>query len=55
MEPFLQKLVAKTKSMKIGNPFDADTTVGSMISKDQADKTIQYVEGAKKEVGWKSR
>ena len=50
MSEFLDKLVEKTKNMKIGDPFLDETTVGSMISKDQADRVLSYVEGAKKDV-----
>lgn len=50
MKPFLDKLVERTRNMKIGDPFDEATTVGSMISQDQAEKTLHYIEGAKKEV-----
>lgn len=51
MEPFLEKLVAKTQKMKIGDPFDEDTHVGSMISKEQAEKTLHFIDLAQKEGG----
>ncbi|XP_056007997.1 4-trimethylaminobutyraldehyde dehydrogenase-like [Ostrea edulis] len=49
MGPFLAKLVERTKRMKIGDPFDEDTTVGATISKEQFDKVMHYIEIAKKE------
>lgn len=36
--------------MKIGDPFDEDTHVGSMISKEQAEKTLHFIDLAQKEV-----
>ena len=51
LEPFLHRLVEKTKSMKIGDPFADGTHVGSMISKDHAERTLKYIDTAKKEVG----
>jgi aldehyde dehydrogenase family 9 protein A1 len=50
MKQFLEKLVQRTRKMKIGNPFAEDTTVGATISREQADKVLRYVDIAKKEV-----
>ena len=50
MDEFLRRLVERTKKMKIGDPFAEDTTVGATISKDQADKVLQYIEIGKSEV-----
>ena len=36
--------------MKIGDPFADDTTVGATITRQQADKVLQYVDIARKEV-----
>ena len=49
-ERFLNRLVEKTKNMKIGNPFDEDTVVGATISTQQAEKVLSYIDIAKKEV-----
>ncbi|KAL4222077.1 4-trimethylaminobutyraldehyde dehydrogenase [Mactra antiquata] len=46
---FVDKLVTRTKSMKIGDPFSEDTTVGATITREQADKVLSYVNIAKKE------
>lgn len=49
MNAFLEKLVERTKAMKIGDPNDEDTTVGATISPEQANKTLQYIDIAKAE------
>ncbi|XP_060073866.1 4-trimethylaminobutyraldehyde dehydrogenase-like [Ylistrum balloti] len=49
MKPFLEKLVERTKAMKIGDPNDEDTTVGATISPEQAHKTLQYIDIGKTE------
>ena len=49
-ERFLNRLVEKTKNMKIGNPFDEDTVVGATISTPQAEKVLSYIDIAQKEV-----
>lgn len=45
-EEFVSKFVTRTKSMKIGNPMNDDTTVGATISREQFEKAIGYVSGA---------
>ncbi|XP_045168036.2 4-trimethylaminobutyraldehyde dehydrogenase-like isoform X1 [Mercenaria mercenaria] len=49
LNQFLEKLVERTKKMKIGDPFAEDTTVGATISRQQADKVLSYIDIAKKE------
>ncbi|XP_041366547.1 4-trimethylaminobutyraldehyde dehydrogenase-like [Gigantopelta aegis] len=46
---FLEKLVTRTKGMKIGDPNEEDTMVGATISQEQAEKTLRYVQLARKE------
>ena len=36
--------------MKIGDPDKEDTMVGATISEEQAEKTLSYIEQARKEV-----
>jgi len=48
-DQFLEKLVAITKKMKIGDPFHEGTHVGSMISRDQADRVMHFISQAKSE------
>lgn len=43
---FLTAFVDQAKRMKIGDPFNEDTTVGATISKDHADKVMSYIESA---------
>ena len=50
MKQFLEKLVERTRKMKIGDPFAEDTTVGATITRAQADKVLSYIDIAKKEV-----
>ena len=49
-DEFLERLVEKTKRMKVGDPMEEDTHVGSMIHKDQAERVLHYVNLAKEEV-----
>ena len=53
---FLEKLKARVGAMKIGNPLDPQTQVGSLISENQMEKVLSYIvrgraEGAQVVVG----
>ncbi len=48
-EEFLNKLVAKTRNLIIGNPSDMKTQVGALISKEHFEKVTGYIELGKKE------
>ena len=53
---FLQAFKDQTMKMKIGDPFNEDTTVGATITKEHAEKVLGYIksavdEGAKIECG----
>ena len=50
MEPFIKRLIEKTRNIKIGNPLNEDTVVGATISKEQAEKVLGYIDIAQKEV-----
>lgn len=50
-EEFLEKFTAKTKELKIGDPFDPDTFVGALISKEHYDKVDSYLQIAEQEGG----
>ncbi len=50
-DTFIEKFVAKTKEMTVGDPFDAKTKVGALISKDHYERVLSYVELAKQEGG----
>ena len=47
---FVPALVARTKSMKIGDPLDDKTTVGATITREHAEKVLAYIDRAKQEV-----
>jgi len=49
-DEFLEKLVGRTKAMKVGDPMLDSTTVGAMISPQQAERVLAYIDGAKKQV-----
>lgn len=38
------------QSIRVGDPFDAQTQMGALISEDHLKKVLSYVDGAKKEV-----
>jgi len=42
-EKFIERLVEKTKNLKVGNPSDPETQVGALISKDHFEKVMQYI------------
>ena len=50
LKAFLEKLVMKVKSMKIGDPLKEETMVGAMICGDQATRVVEYVQGALEQV-----
>jgi acyl-CoA reductase-like NAD-dependent aldehyde dehydrogenase len=46
---FLGLLVEKAKGIKMGDPADLSTEIGSLISKEQHEKVLNYIEIGKKE------
>ncbi|KIL35824.1 betaine-aldehyde dehydrogenase [Cohnella kolymensis] len=50
-EKFLEKFVAKTKELVVGDPFDAKTKVGALISEEHYDRVTSYIKLAKEEGG----
>ena len=50
-EKFKIELVKRTKALKVGNPFDADTKMGSVVSKGHMEKIKDCIELAKSEGG----
>jgi aminomuconate-semialdehyde/2-hydroxymuconate-6-semialdehyde dehydrogenase len=48
---FKTDLVAKTKNMKVGNPTDANTKIGAIVSKEHFDKINYYINLAIEEGG----
>lgn len=49
-ETFLNELIEATSKLKIGNPFNEDTTVGAVISMDHGNKILKYINTAVHEV-----
>jgi aldehyde dehydrogenase (NAD+) len=49
LEEFMQKLLAKTKRLVLGDPANPATDLGPVISKKQQDRIQQYIEKGKQE------
>jgi aldehyde dehydrogenase (NAD+) len=47
--PFVEKLVKKAKSQKVGDPFDMATTQGPQVSQEQCDRIMGFIEAGKKD------
>lgn len=50
-DQFVTGLVEKTKSLKLGDPFEEDTFVGAVVSEEHYNKVLSYLEIAKAEGG----
>ena len=48
-DAFVEKLLAATAALKIGDAVDADTQVGPVVDKSQLDQNVAYVDLARKE------
>ena len=48
-EAFVARLVERTRTAVIGDPLDPATQIGPMVSADQRDKVLRYIEIGKKE------
>ncbi|MFD2191899.1 aldehyde dehydrogenase family protein [Pistricoccus aurantiacus] len=48
-EPFMEKVVERTKTIKRGNPLDTDVQVGAQASQEQFDKIMSYFDIAREE------
>src|SRR5258708_11405041 len=48
-DQFVEKLVKKARTQKVGNPFDLNTTQGAQVSQEQCDRIMGYIEAGKKE------
>jgi aldehyde dehydrogenase (NAD+) len=47
-EQFVEKIVAKAKERKLGNPFDLNTTQGPQVDETQFNKILGYIEAGQK-------
>jgi succinate-semialdehyde dehydrogenase/glutarate-semialdehyde dehydrogenase len=59
VKPFIEKLVAKVKTLKLGPGMDPSTTIGPLVNKAGVNKVAEHVEdavskGAKIEIGGKT-
>ena len=50
-DEFIEKFVARTKELVVGDPFDPKTKVGALVSKDHYERVLSYIELAKEEGG----
>jgi aldehyde dehydrogenase (NAD+) len=48
-DQFVDRLVKKAKSQKVGDPFDLETTQGPQVSQEQCDRVMGFIEAGKKE------
>ncbi|PLX37756.1 MAG: betaine-aldehyde dehydrogenase [Hyphomicrobiales bacterium] len=48
-DAFLEKLVARTKALKIGDPLDPETHIGPLISAEHMEKVLMYMDAGKAE------
>jgi len=48
-DQFVEKLVKKAKTRKVGDPFAPDTDQGPQVSQEQFDKVMNYIAAGKKE------
>ncbi|PQA60999.1 aldehyde dehydrogenase family protein [Siphonobacter curvatus] len=48
-EKFIEKVIARTKAIKMGSPLAPDTMLGAQASKDQYEKILSYIEIGKQE------
>ena len=50
-DKFVSDFTAKTKALKIGDPMEDETTIGSVVSEQHFNKIMSYIELAKQEGG----
>ena len=48
-EPFMERVIARTKAIKMGHPLDSNTMMGAQASNDQYEKILNYIEIGKEE------
>jgi betaine-aldehyde dehydrogenase len=49
LKAFMARLTARTKKLRIGDPFDPETQIGPLISKTQLDLVMGHIDRAKRE------
>jgi aminomuconate-semialdehyde/2-hydroxymuconate-6-semialdehyde dehydrogenase len=48
-DEFLERFVAKTKELNVGNPFEENTNIGALVSEEHYNKVLSYLDIAKEE------
>jgi aldehyde dehydrogenase (NAD+) len=48
-EPFMEKLVARAKALRLGDPLKPETQLGPLVSQEQQERVLHYIEIGKKE------
>jgi aldehyde dehydrogenase len=48
-EPFMERVIDRTKKIKVGNPLDTETMMGAQASNDQFEKILSYLSIGKEE------
>ena len=48
-QAFVEKVVARARQRKMGDPFDPQTIQGPQVDRDQFDKVMRYIESGKRE------
>ncbi|MEI2747168.1 MAG: aldehyde dehydrogenase family protein [Ferruginibacter sp.] len=48
-EKFMEKVIARTRAIKQGNPLDPETMIGAQASNDQYEKILSYIDIGKQE------
>ncbi len=48
-EPFIERVIDRTKKIKLGNPLDTETMMGAQASNDQFEKILSYLSIGKEE------
>ena len=50
-DAFMERVIARTQDIKVGNPMDPDTMMGAQVSSEQFDRILGYIDIAKTEGG----
>src|SRR2546421_2893920 len=48
-DEFVDKILKKAKTQKVGDPFDPETTQGPQVSQEQCDRVMGYIDAGKKD------
>lgn len=50
-DDFMERVIARTKQIKVGNPLDPETMMGAQVSKEQYERILGYIDVARTEGG----